>query len=54
MIDGGLPWGWVAAGGITAVCVILVDKMLAYKRINFSFPVLGFAVGFYLPMSTGK
>jgi hypothetical protein len=53
VIMGGLPWGWIAIGGFTAVVVILLDAELARRKIAFKLPVLGFAVGFYLPMATG-
>jgi hypothetical protein len=53
VIMGGLPWGWIAIGGFTAIIVILVDRELAKRNIPFKLPVLGFAVGFYLPMATG-
>ncbi len=53
IVHGGLPWGWVAAGAATALAVIAADAALARKAVPFSLPVLGFAVGFYLPLSTG-
>mmetsp|Transcript_22066 Transcript_22066/g.32159 ORF Transcript_22066/g.32159 Transcript_22066/m.32159 type:complete len:709 (+) Transcript_22066:76-2202(+) len=53
VILGGLPWGWVATGGAVAVLVISIDRMLAHYKIPFAMPVLGFAVGFYLPLATG-
>ena len=53
VVRGGLPWGWVIAGAITAIIVITVDKLLECQSINFSVPVLAFSVGFYLPLSTG-
>lgn len=53
VILGGLPWGWIGIGGFTAIVVILLDRELARRDIPFKLPVLGFAVGFYLPMATG-
>lgn len=53
VILGGLPWGWIGIGGFAALIVILLDRELARREIPFKLPVLGFAVGFYLPMATG-
>jgi hypothetical protein len=53
VIMGGLPWGWIGIGGFTAAVVILLDRELARREVAFKLPVLGFAVGFYLPMATG-
>ena len=50
---GGLPWGWIGIGAFTAVIIILTDRELSKRNIPFKLPVLGFAVGFYLPMATG-
>ena len=44
VILGGLPWGWIGIGGFTAIVVILLDRELARREINFKLPVLGFAV----------
>jgi putative OPT family oligopeptide transporter len=53
VIKGGLPWGWVGAGAAAGIVVIICDNLLQYYKVNFSMPVLAFAVGFYLPMATG-
>jgi hypothetical protein len=53
VIMGGLPWGWIGIGGFTAIVIILIDRELTRRKIDFKLPVLGFAVGFYLPMATG-
>lgn len=53
VVKGGLPWGWVGAGAVAGVVVIIIDNILKCCEVNFSMPVLAFAVGFYLPMSTG-
>lgn len=53
VIQGGLPWGFVGAGAGVAVIVITIDQMLKRYGIPFALPVLGFAVGFYLPFATG-
>lgn len=46
VIMGGLPWGWVAIGGLVALVVIISDNLLKFFAIPFAMPVLGFAVGF--------
>ncbi len=46
VIMGGLPWGWVGAGALTALIVIVSDRTLKYYSIPFGLPVLGFAVGY--------
>lgn len=53
VIKGGLPWGWVGTGAAVGMAVITTDNLLKYFRVNFSMPVLAFAVGFYLPLDTG-
>ena len=53
IIRGGLPWAWVAIGAVTALGVIAIDYVLSRHKLSFSVPVLAFAVGFYLPLSTG-
>lgn len=53
VIQGGLPWGFVGAGAGVAIVVITIDQLLKRYNIPFAFPVLGFAVGFYLPLATG-
>ena len=53
VIQGGLPWGFVGAGAGVAIIIIMIDQALKYYNVPFAFPVLGFAVGFYLPLATG-
>jgi putative OPT family oligopeptide transporter len=53
IIHGGLPWIWIAIGAAAALGIIIVDSILSRNNIPFSVPVLAFAVGFYLPLSTG-
>jgi putative OPT family oligopeptide transporter len=50
VFGGGLPWGMVVAGMITAVAVIALDVTLERRGSDFRTPVLAVAVGIYLPL----
>lgn len=45
-----LPWTMVWIGAGIAVALIVLDKVLESKRSSFRTPVLGVAVGIYLPL----
>ncbi len=48
---GGLPWDFVAFGGIIGLVIILADLWLEKKKAGFRAPVLAVAVGLYLPVT---
>lgn len=45
-----LPWGMIMTGGLIAVGIIILDKVLEAKGTDFRAPVLAVAVGIYLPL----
>src|SRR5262249_13647638 len=46
----GLPWPLVGLGAAIGVIVILVDRRLEAQKSEFRLPVLGVALGIYLPL----
>ncbi len=46
----GLPWALVGLGAAIGVVVILLDRRLEARESEFRFPVLGVALGIYLPL----
>ena len=46
---GGLPWGIIGIGAVIAVVVIVIDSVLESRKSSIRVPVMGFAVGVYLP-----
>jgi putative OPT family oligopeptide transporter len=46
---GNLPWGFVVAGGIIGIALIIIDKIQEARKSSFRVPVLAVAVGIYLP-----
>jgi putative OPT family oligopeptide transporter len=46
----GLPWPLVGLGAAIGVAVILVDRRLEARGSEFRLPVLGVALGIYLPL----
>lgn len=46
---GGLPWDIIAVGAAIAAVVIALDTLLEKRKAKFRIPVMGFAVGVYLP-----
>jgi putative OPT family oligopeptide transporter len=50
VFQGGLPWAMVIIGGLIAVGIIIVDKVLEARGSDFRAPVLAVAVGIYLPI----
>jgi len=47
---GGLPWTMVVIGGVIGVALIIIDKIQEARGADFRTPVLGVAVGIYLPL----
>jgi len=50
MFGGGLPWEMVQLGAVIGVGIIILDEILRVRGSKFRVPVLGAAVGIYLPM----
>ena len=50
VFGGGLPWTMVQIGGVIAVLLIILDKILESRGAEFRTPVLAVAVGIYLPI----
>ncbi|HET8722263.1 MAG TPA: oligopeptide transporter, OPT family, partial [Nitrospira sp.] len=46
----GLPWPLVGLGAAIGIAVILIDRRLAAQSSDFRLPVLGVALGIYLPL----
>ena len=46
----GLPWGLIALGAAIGVLVILIDRRQETRGAAFRVPVLGVALGIYLPL----
>ena len=46
----GLPWPLVSLGAVIGVLVILIDRRLEARFSAFRLPVLGVALGIYLPL----
>jgi len=46
----GLPWPLVGLGAAIGVIIILVDRWLEAQESEFRLPVLGVALGIYLPL----
>ncbi|MEX0599199.1 MAG: oligopeptide transporter, OPT family, partial [Rhodothermales bacterium] len=45
-----LPWAMIIIGGLIAVAIIILDKVLERRGSSFRAPVLAVAVGIYLPL----
>jgi putative OPT family oligopeptide transporter len=50
VFGGNLPWHLVIMGGGIGLAIIVVDQRLAAKNRTFRLPVLGVALGMYLPL----
>jgi putative OPT family oligopeptide transporter len=50
MFGGELPWTMIAIGAVIGAVVIVVDNLLKARGSNFRIPVLGAAIGIYLPL----
>ena len=51
VFSGNLPWGFVYAGGLIAIVLILIDLRQEKVGSDFRVPVLAVAVGIYLPIT---
>ena len=47
---GGLPWSMVGLGAVIGIVVIVGDRYLVARRSDWRLPVLGVALGMYLPL----
>lgn len=47
---GELPWDMILGGVLLGIVAIIVDWVLKAAKTSFSFPVLAFALGIYLPL----
>jgi putative OPT family oligopeptide transporter len=50
MFGGQLPWSMVEIGAAIGVAIIILDEILRVRGSKFRVPVLGAAVGIYLPL----
>lgn len=50
MFGGQLPWSMIAIGAGIGAAVIALDEWLKARRSSFRVPVLGAAIGIYLPL----
>lgn len=50
LFGGHLPWNMIAIGGVIGAAVIALDGWLKAKGSKFRVPVLGAAIGIYLPL----
>jgi len=50
LFGGALPWGMIWTGVALGAVIIAVDEMLKRRGAKFRVPVLGAAVGIYLPL----
>jgi putative OPT family oligopeptide transporter len=50
LFGGALPWSMVELGGAIGVGIIILDEILRVRGSTFRVPVLGAAVGIYLPL----
>ncbi len=50
MFGGVLPWSMVWIGAVIGAVIIVIDEILKARGARFRVPVLGAAVGIYLPL----
>jgi putative OPT family oligopeptide transporter len=50
LFGGGLPWSMVQLGALVGVGIIILDEILRVRGSTFRVPVLGAAIGIYLPL----
>jgi putative OPT family oligopeptide transporter len=50
MFGGELPWNFIAIGAVIGAVVIALDSWLKARGSTFRVPVLGAAIGIYLPL----
>ncbi|MBA4287157.1 MAG: oligopeptide transporter, OPT family [Xanthomonadaceae bacterium] len=50
MFGGELPWNFIAIGAVIGAAIIALDEFLKARGAHFRVPVLGAAIGIYLPL----
>jgi len=50
LFGGALPWNMIWTGVVIGAAIIAVDELLKRRGVKFRVPVLGAAVGIYLPL----
>jgi len=50
MFGGELPWTMIVLGAVVGALVIALDEVLKSRKSSFRVPVLGAAIGIYLPL----
>jgi len=50
LFGGALPWSMVELGALIGITIIILDEILRVRGSTFRVPVLGAAVGIYLPL----
>ncbi|WP_022976150.1 OPT family oligopeptide transporter [Nevskia ramosa] len=50
MFGGELPWNFIAIGALIGAVIVALDEMLKARGSSFRVPVLGAAIGIYLPL----
>jgi len=50
MFGGTLPWSYVCLGALVGAAIIVLDRYLMARNSSFRLPVLGVALGVYLPL----
>jgi putative OPT family oligopeptide transporter len=50
LFGGALPWSMVEIGALIGVAIIILDEILRVRGSSFRVPVLGAAIGIYLPL----
>lgn len=50
MFGGELPWNFIAIGAVIGAVIIALDEFLKASGAHFRVPVLGAAIGIYLPL----
>ena len=50
LFGGQLPWSMIEIGALIGVAIIVLDEILRVRGAKFRVPVLGAAVGIYLPL----
>lgn len=50
MFGGALPWNFIAIGAVIGAAIIALDEFLKARGSHFRVPVLGAAIGIYLPL----
>lgn len=50
VFGGGLPWDMITIGVVVGALIIMLDKFLIHRKVDFRVPVLAAAIGIYLPL----